>query len=197
LGVRRRPPLFVRALRAWLGCGGRSTGGAFSFFGDEAMVRGNRFGHSQAGRPMLRGGCIDRGGWVKKARTNKPKKECGGIWSTAPSAVFRSSAQSVAVSGGTSNRKSLFSSLVGNGIRVRGTGFGGWGSCAPHPKRWSHRTPNTSNPAPSAVFRSSARALPRSRRTFNRGRPSLSLAGGRRLCAWDRVGRLGVVRPAL
>jgi hypothetical protein len=38
------------------------------------MVRGNRFGHSQAWRPMLRGGWIDGGGWVKKARTNKPKK---------------------------------------------------------------------------------------------------------------------------
>jgi hypothetical protein len=70
-------------------------------------------GHSQAQRPTLRGGCIDGGGWVNKARTNKPKVECGSIWSTAPTAVFRSSALGVAVSGGTSNRKSLFSSLVG------------------------------------------------------------------------------------
>jgi hypothetical protein len=102
-----RPPLFVLAPRVWLGCGGRSTGGVSAFYGDEPMVRWNRFGHSQAGRPTL------RGGWVKTARTNKPKKEWGSIWSTAPSAVFRASAQGVAVSGGTSNRKSLFSSLVG------------------------------------------------------------------------------------
>jgi hypothetical protein len=77
------------------------------------MVWWNRFGHSQAGRPTLRGGWIDGGGWVKKARTNKPNVEWGSIWSTAPSAVFRTSAQSVAVSGGAFNRESLFSSLVG------------------------------------------------------------------------------------
>jgi hypothetical protein len=63
------------------------------------MVRGNRFGHSQAWRPML------RGGWVKKARTNKPKKEWGSIGSTAPSAVFRSCAQGVPGLWGTIDRR--------------------------------------------------------------------------------------------
>jgi hypothetical protein len=77
------------------------------------MERWTRFEYSQAWRPTPRGGWIDRGGWVKKARTNKPKKECGSIWSTAPSAVVRASAQGVAVSGGMSHRRRLFSSLAG------------------------------------------------------------------------------------
>ena len=46
------------------------------------MVRWTRFEDSQAWRPTPRGGCIDRGGWVKKARTNKPNV-AGGGWESA------------------------------------------------------------------------------------------------------------------
>jgi hypothetical protein len=136
--------LFVLAPRLCLGCEGRSTGGVLSFFGDEAMVRGNRFGHSQAGRPTLRGGCIDRGGWVKKARTNKSNVE----WGWAGFRVRRRPPFFVPVPrawlgcGGRPTGKVCFRRWLVDVVRVRGTGFLGWGSFDPHPKRWPHRTLN-------------------------------------------------------
>jgi hypothetical protein len=107
-------------------------------------VRGNRFGHSQAGRPTLRGGCIDGGGSVKKARTNKPNVE----WGWAGFRVRRRPPFFVPVPGawlgcgGRPTGKVCFRRWLVHGVRVRGTGFGAWGSCAPHPKRWPHRTLN-------------------------------------------------------
>jgi hypothetical protein len=72
------------------------------------MERWTRFEYSQAWRPTPRGGWIDGGGWVKKARTNKPNKEWGCIGSPAPSAVVRSCAKGVAGLWGTIDRRGFF-----------------------------------------------------------------------------------------